>query len=265
MSVEIIPCSVPTKPNLTKIHSRYFGIKRGTAGRRGYPIRAIVLHCLGTSLTDYDNAACPSCKTETPTCHASMHYAIDKDGILRQYVDDANIAWGVQSYPGNFPTTTPTPNPQNPTVYPGWAWTQVEYPNVPLDMYVLHVGIAIPVGIDRGVTCGCERTAGLSALGYDRLVQLLAALCEIHDIPIDGNHIAFHEEIETPVNCPSEKCPCIEDHDLINDVDLYCERCSTYRDSSFSHSDTITWIYGENEFGCKVRIHIDDLKNLLSS
>ena len=126
MSVEIIPCSVPTKPNLTKIHSRYFGIKRGTAGRQGYPIRAIVLHCLGTSLTDYDNAACPSCKTETPTCHASMHYAIDKDGILRQYVDDANIAWGVQSYPGNFPTTTPIPNPQYPVVYPGWTWTQVE-------------------------------------------------------------------------------------------------------------------------------------------
>lgn len=259
MITDVIPCSPPSSPSRTKILSRYFGIRRGTIGRGGLPILGIAIHCLKMSLPEYDKVAC---STPPSSCHASVHYAIDIDGVVHQYVLDENISWGFQSYPGNFPDVSVHHLPGT-SPYPGWPWLDSNYPGRPADYFVLNIGIAIPPKINRGENCPCEHPGGLSTQGYEKLVQLLAHLCFTHSIPIDSLHVAFHEEIEGPGDCGVEECLCVESSPLLNDVQTYCERCD--RDSSFQPSSEITWIYGENSYGCRVRIHIDDFKRMLST
>lgn len=254
--LEVLPCITPTPPVTTCKYSRWYGIPRGKSGRNGQTIQGIVLHCLDMDLPTYDSHTGAKGTVPALQNHTSVHYAISEDGIVHQYVKEEDIAWGSRLYMGNFPTTTASP-------YPGWPVLSAANPNEALDLYVVHVGIAVPKYDHKLDSCTdpCDIPhLGMSEVGYRQLVRLLAYLADAYNIPIDGQHIAFHEQIE---NTTSEGCACIENFCLLCDVDAYCEKCINPADSTYVLSDEIKYLYGENSNGCRVKVDLATLKQLL--
>ena len=240
--------------------SRWYGIPRGTTGRNGRTIQGIMLHCLNMPMNAYDGHVTAKGLDPALTNHTSVHYAISQDGVIHQYVDDADVAWGVQGYVGNFPHSTPDAD------YIGWSTLKAANPNISADLYVIHIGVAIQSFGRQLDTCKdpCDVPhLGMTEMGYAQLVRLIAYLASKYNIPIDGQHIAFHDTISV---LPDEEagCTCLENFCLVCDVDAYCEKCINPADATYALHDEIRYIYGENAAGCKVKIGLADLKAMLA-
>lgn len=258
--IEVLPCVTPTPPVLTCYDTRWYGIPRGTTGRNGNTIQGIVLHCLDTPLNAYDGHMAAKGLIPALSNHTSMHYAVNPDGIIHQYVLDTDIAWGSQQYLGNFPSSTPD------TDYIGWPVLKAANPNKSLDLYAIHIGIASQAYGRQLDSCKdpCDVPhLGFTDVGYAQLVRLIAYLAQKHNIPVDGQHIAFHDTISV---LPSQElgCACLENFCLVCDVDAYCEKCINPSDATYVLYDEIKYLYGENAAGCKVKIGLSDLKALLA-
>lgn len=260
----VSPCTPPTMPTATGCSSRWFGVPRNTIGRNGATVQGIVIHCLNMSLSEYDSLAGNRGSLPPSNKHISLHYAIGAEGQIHQYVNEENIAWGVGSYPGSFATTT---IPSAVARYPGWPALAAAHPTTTLDPYVIHIGVATiaPSNQLGGI---CDDPCSLPVLNfsestsYQKLVRLVAYLAQKYSIPVNTAHIQFHELIEQLAN-PSIECLCLEGFCFVCDVSEYCETCTNPFDASYGLGTDIRYLYGENEFGCKVKIHISDLRTLL--
>jgi hypothetical protein len=114
------------------------------------------------------------------------------------------------------------------------------------------------------VDCCAGQPYGLTPYAYEQLVHLVAWIESRYPaVTVDQQHIQFHDQIvETLAGC--EECPCGPQNTcFVCDVSHYCEGCANIGDPTFSISDDILYVYGENSAGCKVRIRIDDLRTVL--
>jgi N-acetylmuramoyl-L-alanine amidase len=258
-----VPCLPPARPAIIPNPIDTYGVPRGTLGRAAYPIRAIVVHCLGMNLEQYRAKVCDPRAHISVNEHASIHYGVGYDGDIRQFVDDGNVAWGMQSYNTTVPVTTPA------SPLAGWSALPALYPNLSADFYTLQIGIAAPYR--DTATSGCSNCCaadqcathpfGLSDSGYRQLVQLIAYKAAQYSIPIDDEHIELHDRV---VNRPlgQEECQCTA-HCLICDVSNYCQTCES--PAEVISSGVINYVYGESVQGCKVKMTLPAFKALLAT
>lgn len=283
----ILQCLPPSRPLMECNTTRIYGAPRTRAGRiangNPIPISGIAVHCVRDTFDGFLNKTCRGNGSLNPYGHASFHYIIDGDtGRISSLVDEANLAWSFQSYPSNFPTITPTGSPPCPPnncppdpcdatypppdpPYPGWPELSALFPNLSADFFTINIGITVPTQITLDES-GCEVCLGIRGMRdnvYDVLVHLIAWIAYNNNIPISGQRIAFHDDIVfTILGC--EECPC-PGGCLHCAVSHYCEECKHPGDPTFVTSDNIVYIYGVNENGCKVKIHIDHLRELLNA
>lgn len=255
-------CNPPSQPVMSCKSTRLFGVPRGTPGRDNVPILAIALHCIPMEYEAFNDKACSASPNSVGCDHASMHYVIDSvTGRINCQVKEENVAWAFQTYPSNFSL----PNATSP--YPGWPELAALYPMYSADFYTLNIGITVPTHAETEVLDGgdvdcCIGPYGMTWEAYGKLVHLVAWLAERHMIELDVQHIQFHDQIvETTMGC--EECRCATLTCFICDVTAYCESCSNAGDPGYVLSDTIDFIYGESH-GCRVKISIEDLRNLLN-
>lgn len=231
-----IPCLPAKKPRVTKFITPNFGLPKGNVGRGTQTIKAIVLHCVKSTIEQYDELACRDMKLKKGLVdHPSMHYVINDSGIIHQYVEDDNISWG-------FPELDIQPTP-NFSLF-NWQLTTA-MPNITPDYYVINVGIASPP--TAGNSCICKgKVSPLAPNGEKKLAQLLQYLCRTYGIPMDTDHIAFHQNIDVSAE---DECACANKNGLVCMVEEYCERCENPSRAEFEDG-ILEVIYGENEFGC---------------
>lgn len=294
---EIRDCIAPTPPVMDCARTRIYGAPRGRPGRSPtsnpndtVPILAIAVHCAQETYDGFLNKACTSDGRLAPDGHASFHYVLNSETAqVSQLVPESDLAWAFQSYKSNFPVTAPVqpppcpdicppepPCPPTPPVtipaseaYPGWPVLAALYPNLSADFYTINIGVTVPTRpeeaiLDGNVDC-CFGPFGLTDAAYAALVRLVNWVAFRYSIPIDAQHVAFHDQI-VPVVLGCEECMCDDGgHCFVCDVSAYCEKCTNEGDPAFTVSETIKFIYGENSAGCKVRITVEDLKVLLET
>jgi hypothetical protein len=263
-------CNEPSPPILACSNTIIFGAPMRTMGRVPptpapqveTPILAIAIHCLKDDYQGYLSKACVASPNLMPCEHASMHYVVDAlTGQISCLVKETDVAWAFQSYLSNFPM----PNPLQP--YPGWPELSAIYPALSADFYTINIGLAVPSQPQNevldGDTC-CLGPYGLTWKAYANLVQLIAWIANRYDIPLDKEHIAFHDDIvETAYGC--EECTCRNLVCFICDVSSYCESCKNVGDPTYTLFDDIAFVYGETAGGCRVKISIEDLRSLINA
>lgn len=284
----ILECLPPNPPVMECNTTRIYGAPRTRPGRvhqgTPIPIAAIAAHCVRDTFEGYLSKACHGNGNLAPYGHASFHYIIDGDsGRVSSLVKEENLAWAFQSYRGNFPPLIPMGYPPCPPdncptdpcdqnsypapdpPYPGWPDLSALYPNIPADFYTINIGITVPSNTNIDLD-GCEPCLGMRGMRenvYDILVQLAAWIAYRYDIPRSAQNIAFHDDIvETIEGC--EECPC-PGGCLHCAVSHYCEDCKNPGDPTFTNSSNIVYFYGVNENGCKVKVHIDYVRELLNA
>lgn len=77
-----------SKPTITWIGSPNYGLPRGTQGRNGNKVIAIVNHIMSGTLVGTDSWF------QNPSSEVSAHFGVGKNGEIHQYVDVNNVAWG---------------------------------------------------------------------------------------------------------------------------------------------------------------------------
>ncbi len=99
------------KPIMAQIPSPNYGLPRGTRGRSGNKVIAIVNHIMDGTLVGTDSWF------QNTTSNVSAHFGVGKDGSIHQYVDINNVAWanGVVNKP-LWPLLNPDVNPNYYTV-----------------------------------------------------------------------------------------------------------------------------------------------------
>ena len=252
-------CLAANKPLVNNIASVVYGIKRLVPGRLTKTIQGIVLHNLGMDLPAYDARMRTRGAPGDEQLHASVHYAIGLDGNIRQYVDDDDIAWGFQTYNGSFPSSAPDAS------YPGWTVLPGANAGVSADLYVLHVGLAIPPQLNTTEYCDpcSDGRLSLNEDAYRNLVQLVAYLKDEYSVPVDAQHLAAHQDIQE-LSDQEFAIPCWEESCFLCDVEAYCQTCANKADPSFLEGSELAFIYGETVNGCKVKISIEDLITLMA-
>ena len=267
MDCPIVPikiCLDPTPPFLSCSKTKIYGAPKGRTGRVPplpapqipVPILGIAIHCVRDNYQGYLSKVCLASPNLMPCGHASFHYVIDADsGQVSCLVKEENVSWSFQSYLSNFPL----PNPLEP--YPGWTILSGLYPSLSADFYTLNIGITVPSRPEQEIIDGeecCFGPYGMLPEAYKNLIRLVNYLAFKYNIPLDDQHIGFHDDItETKLGC--EECPCRDNNCFLCDVTSYCESCTNSGDPTFIPSDDIFWIYGETESGCKVKIKVSDL------
>lgn len=240
-------CNTPQMPLYNKMLSTIFGAPQGKPGREGKTIQGLVVHCIEQTQTQYDNLMCMATPKLMPN-HTSLHYVVSPEGMIHQYVDDANIAWGMQQYLGNFPSVAPV------TPYPGLATLSAANPGVSADLYTLHIGVSVAAPTAQACDDPCEgQPLGMTLAGYKALVQLLAYLSHAYSIPHDAQHIAFHDAIINLWDLSLRECKC-NNVDLVGDVAAYVQGCANPKDLSYNEGTDIAFVYGENACECKVKV-----------
>lgn len=253
-------CLDALKPPVQTVPSVVYGIKRLVPGRLSSSIQGIVIHNLNRTFEDYVAYARTKTIPAAGTVHGSMHYVVGFDGSIAQTVADADIAWGMQTYLGSFPSTAPS------AAYPGWTVLPAANPGISLDHYVIHIGLAMPplAGKATPYCSPCEDgRIGMNEGAYKALIQLLAYLKDEYNIPVDAQHIAAHEDIQNLVS--EQPVPCLIESCLLCDVEAYCQTCPEKADTSFVADNVLAFVYGESASGCKIKISIDDLMDLMAS
>lgn len=137
-----------------------------TEGRGGQKSSAIVDHIMvGTmagTLSWFRN----------PAAKVSAHYGVGRNGLVVQYVDDADTAWHAGSMVRPSAELVLERRGENPN-----RWT----------IGIEHEGD----GTDEGTPEQVEASAHLHALLSDR-----------HGIPLDRRHVILHREIRADKTCP---------------------------------------------------------------
>lgn len=231
--------------------ARTFGIPRGALGRNGNSIQAVVIHCVSRPM-EHSSADTGRVYRDhrARAEHASLHYVINERGAIQQNVDDANIAWSMLRYDGNFPAPYPL----------GIAWSVADdNPGITPDYYVVTVGVEQPSENNTQGCTGCEELAE----GETRaaLVHLLAWLCQEHEIPVDDEHIVLHRDIDA--DAAGECGECVHLLDIIAETAAYCQPC----EAPFSNSappGEIVRLLGLSEHVCGNRciVHEDAIELL---
>lgn len=285
---DIITCMSPTAPAMECNHTAIYGAPKSRLGRTppsevtNIAISGIAVHCVKDSFNGYLAKACIGSTKMPIGCHVSFHYIIDAEtGYISSLVAESDLAWAWQAYRSNFPLVTPldycqcpVPCPAPPcgspepiaVTYPGWTVLSAQFPNLSADFYTINIGVTSPSRPEQSrldnENC-CVGPYGLTDQAYRQLIRLIAYLQAKYSstILLDDQHIAFHDEIVT-VEEDCLECPCgANGACLICDVSAYCERCLTPGDPTIA-IDTcanLKYIYGENAFGCRVKIPISEL------
>ena len=118
------------KPNIKWIGSPYFGYPRGTHGRNGHTVVAIVNHIMVGTLTGTDSWF----NSPNNTGGTSAHFGVGKNGEIHQYVDINDIARhaGIVKNP-SWPLLIEGVNPNYYTIgiehegYPGDEFTEAQF------------------------------------------------------------------------------------------------------------------------------------------
>lgn len=172
-------------PATTILRSPTFGIPRGTFERGDFdtPV-AIVLHTLRVSLQSYDAQETNTFERNlAEPRHPSVHFAIDYAGNCHQYVEVADVAWGVLDYSR---TSFPSPFPQG-------DWELLDtYPSVSPDYYSIHIAAVSGESTENGES----QTAFTSAMLLTH-ARLIAWLCHTYEIDCDADHVTTHEHVDT--------------------------------------------------------------------
>lgn len=252
MPLKVYQCNEPTKPLVDYCQTVNYGIPKGIDGRNGQSIKGIVIHCIPNAINFFDtniNRDWRLGDNVTPKT-TSVHYAIGQSGTIRQYVCDADIAWGfIPQLSAVCPPTDCTLN---------WSLVTAN-PNVQADEYLLHIALESPLkpkgsrNIIANDSCGCTGATVLDEQAYLRLVNLLAWLSDEYGIPLTTDFVQFAQNIEV---CPTDGCKPIEKECECADIDAllcsvrdYCERCKSPKDNRFADGNIIK-LYGENASEC---------------
>lgn len=136
------------------------------AGRRTFRPEAIVIHSLA-SIAEADR------RFADPASAESVHYAVSEDGVVHQYVEEADTAFhaGIvvnASWKG-------LKTGQNPNFY--------------------TIGIA-----------GASGTVPWTGAMYDALALLVNEVAARWSIAVDADHIVLHDEIRASKDCPGTAC-----------------------------------------------------------
>lgn len=146
----------------------HFGIPQGTTGRGGNDAVAICLHVLESPMETYISYLHSQRYLQDirPNEHGSVHYGVEADGTLHQFVLDTNTAWGVREY-------------SNPT----WALLG-DFSGIEPDYLFLHIGVEQFI------------SPNIPNLMFRALAELIAKLCDENDIVADANHIISHTALQ---------------------------------------------------------------------
>lgn len=135
------------------------------SGRKGFLPEAIVIHIMDGSL------AGTRAWFNNPAANVSAHYGIGRDGLVHQYVREADTAQhaGTIDRP-TWPLLKPRANPNYYTI-----------------------------GIEHA---GFERDGGWPDAQLAASAMLAAGIAARWDIPLDAAHIVLHHEIRNGKPCP---------------------------------------------------------------
>lgn len=162
-----------------------FGIPKGTYNRNGNPVHAICLHTLGETLEEYDALVTASLtRDKAQTWHPSLHYAIGYNGEIHEYVNPADIAWGLWDYQmANFPTP----------YTPGPSGLFALYPDVNPEQYLIHIAASS----GKGASLVGDNPAPFSDVMFKQHVRLIAYLCDLYSITATSTTITTHDQLDT--------------------------------------------------------------------
>lgn len=247
------------KPSVVQRPSAIYGAPKGMAGRTfdgfDYGIQGIVLHCTDMTISQYvQYLACLTNPVVGAMTETNHHYSIGSSGAMNQHIDDGNLSWTFGNYAADNYM-----DPPSPTISINWPMLQGENgAEVTPDAYVINIVIAK----SYNQATSCQTASGLPADQHDKLIQLLVYLSTQYDIPLDADHINWHDNIDT-VSCPSNECLCHDINCLITDINSYCnDDCSgqiTYNEvncDQVSHLLAIPDSCG-NSNGCVVSVPLD--------
>lgn len=258
-------CPTTTKPFVSLVPTQLYGFPRGTAGRSSQEIQGILLHCI-EDIGRFTTTCAPSGAFSRPRGieKASVHYAINLQGNITQYVDDSDVAWGLGPILAQG-SSNPTYAICNQSL--DWDLTG-DNVGIAADKYLIHIAIESPknrvlnTNTQDGDDCKCKVgfDTTLSTKQSNNLIQLLAYLSETYDIALDVNHINFLHNIDS---CNRAECgcsPCIVP--LLCAVDDYCEPADFAANSTFrelEEGNEIVKIYGIDKYSRQRELTFDEL------
>lgn len=245
--MEIILCPPVEKPQITCINTENFGSPKGSIGRHGHLISGIIVHCIDADMAQMDSLACADLKLKKyKSEHGSPHFFVSKEGNIHQYVDEEDIAWSFPSQLVGIPNLSL------------FDWQLVrDNPNTPIDYYTLSIGVEKDL-FTRLNDCDCRGLNETTA--YSNLVQLIAWLAQEYNIPKNINHIEFHQNIDAEAEL--ECGDCLNALCVVCDVSSYCQPCKHPSKTEFKLG-TLKYVYGENIYGCLVKMEVSQLAALL--
>lgn len=146
----------------------HYGIPKGSTGRDGEEVVGICLHVLEKTAETYtaylhSNRELVDIR---PDEHGSIHYMVNADGTIRQFVQTTNTAWALQDL-------------NNPTwdLLPDYSGINLNY-------------VFINIGVEQYIS------AEMPTLMFRALAELCAKLCEDFDFDVDADHIISHEQLD---------------------------------------------------------------------
>lgn len=258
-------CKPPIKPVVVNRPSPLYGFPRGVIGRDENEIQGILIHCV-KDLSNYLTTCSISGPLGRPrgAAKASVHYGVPIKGFVQQYVADTDTAWGLSPSLAQGATV-----PTYPECYENLTWDLADdNPGISPDRYLIHIAVEFPKerareAMNPNGDCGCHPgfDEGLSVEQSNNLVHLLAYLAAEHNLTINVNTINFLHRIN---DCNQPECGC--DPDIISlliRVEDYCETPDKAKDGSYAPGDDVDFILGEDEYGQKRKIALEDFANLL--
>lgn len=177
------------KPNMTTTLSRVYGIPLGTHGRGEYEPECIILHSLRLTLDSYDaqeiHPERVNYRDRAQPRHPSLHYAIDTEGNIHNYVNDLDIAHGLFDYDmAHFPDAFDE----------GTSPVLDLHPGISPDYFALHIGAMS--GMFGTQQVPPQTSVPMSAASILQHGRLLAWLCNLYDIDCDEDHIVTHDTVD---------------------------------------------------------------------
>jgi hypothetical protein len=256
-------CKPPQKPTITIFESEKYGFPKGTEGRGNVEIQGILIHCVSSLSTFQDCRKVYGALGRPRGIEKdSVHYGIPYRGNVQQYVDDADIAWGLGPIlPAN--ETVPT----YPNCIESLDWEVAEdNPGVPFDKYLIHIAVETSknkaISQDKVEDCNCRSAfdPSLSTEQSRNLIQLVSFLVAEYEIPIEAGFINFFHSIDPCVRAECGCQPCIVP--FLCAVDEYCQAPLHPEDVTYEETEqeaTIEYLIGVDQFGEKRKFTKSDL------
>lgn len=135
-------------------------------GRKTFTPEAVVLHQLD-SMAEADR------RFADPASSESAHYAVSEDGLVHQYVEEADTAF-------------------HAGVVVNGSWMGLKVGQNP-NFYTIGI-------------VGASKSRPWSGALYDALAQLIADVASRWHIPLDAGHLVLHSEIRASKLCPGPAC-----------------------------------------------------------